>query len=232
MSERFFLPATPRDGRAVLDGDEARHLVRVLRGQVGDAVRVFDGRGGEWFARVTLVGRDRVELAIERSVEPRPAAGGARVTLAVALPKGERQKWLVEKLTELGVERLVPLVTSRGVAEATAAARTRLERGVIEACKQCGRTTLMEIAAPLSIGELAAATPGAVRLLADPAAAPARGWPAATGEIIAAVGPEGGFTSDEAAAAVQQGFVPVSLGPHILRVETAAVALASKLKAW
>lgn len=228
MSERFFLAAAPRDSRAILVGDEARHLARVLRAKVGDAVRVFDGSGLEWTARVVTIGRDEVTLDVGVPMPARPVPRHV-LTLAVALPKGDRQKWLVEKLTELAVDRLVPLVTARGVAEATESARGRLERGVIEACKQCGRNTLMEIAAPVTLEALADRHPDALRLIAHPDGRPldevVRG-PA--DEIVAAIGPEGGFTPDEIAAAERLGFERVSLGPHVLRIETAAIAIAAQ----
>jgi 16S rRNA (uracil1498-N3)-methyltransferase len=228
MSERFFLAAPPVGDRAVLAGDEARHLSRVLRGQPGDEVVVFADTGVEWPARIVRVARDEVELMLG-APRPEPPRAGPRITLAVALPKGERQKWLVEKLTELGVDRLVPLVTTRGVAEATAAARGRLERGVIEACKQCGRNRLMEIGPPQTIAALLAAAGRTV--LADPYAPPldAATLAADGREIVGLVGPEGGFTSDEIAAATQAGAIRVGLGPHVLRVETAAIALAARL---
>lgn len=231
MSERFFLAVPPADGRAVLEGDEARHCSRVLRAKVGDAICVFDGRGGEWQARIAAITRDAVALEIG---EPLPSAAppAVRLTLAVALPKGERQKWLVEKLTELGTDRLVPLTTARGVAEATDSARARLERGVIEACKQCGRNVLMEITTPTTLGGLAARHPAATLLIAHPGAAPLRDRSIATPgqviqEIVAAVGPEGGFAPEELDLAAAAGFRPVSLGPNILRIETAAILLAS-----
>lgn len=213
----------------MLRDDEARHCSRVLRAKVGDTIRVFDGQGSEWPASITAVGRDTVAVTLG---EPLPAESTAEVslTLAVALPKGERQKWLVEKLTELGTARLVPLVTERGVAEATASARERLKRGVLEACKQCGRNTLMEIAEPATLGELAARHPTAVRLIAHPGCGPftekslpTTGQPIA--EIVAAVGPEGGFTPEELEQAAAAGFQEVSLGTHILRIETAAIAI-------
>ena len=230
MSERFFLATAPRDGRALLAGDEARHLARVLRAKVGDEVRLFDGSGAEWPARVTRIGRDEVALDVG---PPLPATTAPRIalSLAVALPKGDRQKWMVEKLTELGTARLVPLVTARGVAEATESARARLERGVIEACKQCGRNTLMEIGAAASLAALSAALPpDSLRLIAHPDGAPLDTFlPATAREIVAAVGPEGGFDDEEIATAERSGFKRVSLGPHILRIETAAIALAAKL---
>lgn len=229
MSERFFLASPPEFSRAILADDEARHLVRVLRARVGDDVRVFDGKGREWLARVAVIDRDRVTLDLVADM-PAPPSRARPVTLAVALPKGERQKWLVEKLTELGVARLVPLVTDRGVAEATPAALERLRRGVVEACKQCGRNTLMEIEPPLTLTGLAGRFPHARRLIAHPAGGPLDvGHGAEAMEIVAAVGPEGGFTEAEIAEAERSGFGRVSLGPLILRIETAAIALAARV---
>lgn len=231
MSERFFLAEPPSAGRGRLVGDEARHLIRVMRCRVGDEVVVFDGRGTSWRARVASIGRDEAVLELGAAAEE-PVAQAAPVTLAVALPKGERQKWLVEKLTELGVARLVPLETERGVAEATAAARERLRRGVIEACKQCGRNTLMEIAEPRSVAEaLAERTHGTAAIIAHPGGGPLDPAIAAgdARHVLALVGPEGGFTDAEVAAAERAGAVKASLGPHILRIETAAIALAVRL---
>jgi 16S rRNA (uracil1498-N3)-methyltransferase len=227
MSERFFLATPPVDGRAELVGDEARHLARVLRAAIGDAVAVFDGRGSEWPARVTSIGRDRVVLEVGPPLAA--AAPPLPLTLAVALPKGDRQKWLVEKLTELGCARLVPLVTTRGVAEATPAAIERLGRAAIEACKQCGRTMLLEIAPPATLAAvLAARDPGALALVADPAGEALGPLLAGhAGTVLALVGPEGGFTAEELTAAEAAGCRRASLAPHILRVETAAIALAA-----
>jgi len=190
-------------------------------------VLLFDGSGCEFLARVTATRKQAVELEIAERREisrelPR------EVTLAVALPKGERQRWLVEKVTELGVTRLVPLITERGVAEPVAAALDRLKRAVIEAIKQCGRNRLMEIGAPASAHDWFASCRTEIRLVADP-----RGKPLSTinvesnAPITAAVGPEGGFTEPELRAAESHGWQLVSLGPAILRVETAAIALAA-----
>ena len=227
MSERFYVETTPTGGRAALAGDEARHLARVLRAKPGDTVTLFDGLGGAWTARVATLGRDRVELDVGDRLPPNPPPR-ASVTIAVALPKGDRQKWLVEKLAELGVESLLPLVTTRGVAEATEAARARLERGVIEACKQCGRDRLMTIRAPATLADaIAAAGAGTTILLADPAGTPLDEPPA--GAALVLVGPEGGFTPEEIEAATAAGARRVSLGRHILRIETAAIAAAARL---
>lgn len=230
MSERFHLSGVSSGGRAWLEGDEARHLARVLRARVGDEVTLFDGRGTSWSARVAAIDRDRVALDVGPPHPPAPPPS-VDLSVAVALPKGDRQKWLVEKLTELGVARLVPLVTARGVAEATASARTRLERVVIEACKQCRRDTLLEIAEPATVqGVVAAAAPDARLLLADPAGVPPDEVPLGeTARRIVLVGPEGGFTPEEKDLAISAGAMRVSLSRHVLRIETAAIAAAARL---
>jgi 16S rRNA (uracil1498-N3)-methyltransferase len=229
MSERFFLSTPPRDGRAVLAGDEARHLARVMRCTVGDEVVVFDGHGTSWQARVASIGRDEVGLEVGEAVTESRSTR-VPVTLAVALPKGERQKWLVEKLTELGVERLVPLATTRGVAEATPAAVERLTRGAIEACKQCGRDAVMTIAPPRSVAEIVRDTSsGATLVVADRDGLPVDAVVEEGRSVVALVGPEGGFTAEELATVEAAGGRRVSLGPHVLRVETAAIALAARL---
>ncbi len=230
MSERFLITAAPVDGHVELDGDEARHLVRVMRAQVGDDVVVFDGRGTHWPAQIIGIDRHQVRLEVGHPVSP-VAVPGPSLTLAVALPKGERQKWLVEKLTELGVDRLVPLVTERGVVQAKESALERLGRTVIEACKQCGRDLLMEITAPATIRELAAQAAEATLLVADP-----RGESVADSlrqlpqEVVVAVGPEGGLTATEMSAAKDLGFGPVALASNMLRVETAAIAAAALIR--
>jgi 16S rRNA (uracil1498-N3)-methyltransferase len=231
MSERFFLSAPPLSGRAILEGDEARHLARVLRCKVGDAVALFDGSGAAWPARVAVIARDRVTLDVDEPTHDAPRHA-PRLTLAVALPKGDRQKWLIEKLTELGVARLVPLDTLRGVAEATPGALERLRRGVIEACKQCGRNTLLEIGEPRSIAALLRERTGGDRVVvADPGGGPLHvdAFVADHGGVIGLIGPEGGFAAEELAACDAAGVARIGLGPHILRIETAAIALAARL---
>jgi 16S rRNA (uracil1498-N3)-methyltransferase len=227
LSERYFVPALIAGSRAELTGDEARHLAAVMRASAGDEVVLFDGSGAEFAARVVAIRKAAVELEIRQRREISRELPIA-VTLAVALPKGERQKWLIEKATELGVARLVPLVTQRGVAQCGDAALDRLRRGVVESSKQCGRNRLLEIAGPLLAAELfAAGQASQERLIADPSGEPLNQRAGVAGEIIAAIGPEGGFTPDELASARAAGWRAVSLGPRILRVETAAIALAS-----
>jgi len=227
MSERFFVTPPITGERATLVGDEARHLAAVMRASVGDEVALFDGSGAEFTGRISTIGKLAVELAI---IERREISRELpfQLTLAVALPKGDRQKWLVEKATELGVTRLVPLVTERGVAQPVESAIERLRRSVIEASKQCGRNVLLEIATPATAHEFFGSAPAAaIRIIADPSGGPLGAIAAQSQPIIASIGPEGGFTDSELAAARTAGWLVMSLGPRILRVETAAIAIAA-----
>ena len=241
MSERFFSSEPVTGERAVLDGPEAHHLLHVMRTTVGESVTLFDNSGAEFTAIVEKSGRSQVELrVIERHEIDRELP--LPLIMGVALPKGDRQKWLVEKLTELGVTALVPLTAERGVAQPAAAALDRLRRAVIEACKQCGRNRLMNIAepqicadwfSPRPAGWLESSDsepPATLRLLAHPGGTSLSKLDLTrTLPTELAIGPEGGFTDDEVASATAAGWQPVDLGPRILRVETAAVALAA---AW
>jgi len=226
MSDRFYSSQPIAGERVTLEGAEAHHLLHVLRVKPGQRVTLFDGSGAEWEAEVTGCGRNDVELRVgTRQILERELP--FVLVVGVSLPKGERQKWLVEKLTELGVTELVPLVAERGVAQPTDAALARLERSVVEASKQCGRNRLMRVAKPQTWGQwLAYALQR--RLIAHPGGTPLAaldlGQPQAT---HLAIGPEGGFTDAEASAALAAGWQSVELGPRILRVETAAAALAA-----
>jgi 16S rRNA (uracil1498-N3)-methyltransferase len=229
MSTRFFHSSPITADRVTLDGSEAHHLLHVGRATEGQGVTLVDGSGAEFAAVVEKLGRSTVELRVVERIEADRELTFA-LTSGVALPKGDRQKWLVEKLTEIGVATLVPLITERGVAQPTAGALDRLRRSVVEASKQCGRNRLMEIADPQSWGDWTAQASEARRLLAHP-----RGLPLSELNLTPpqstrlAIGPEGGFTDIEVAAAIEAGWQTVNLGPRILRVETAAIALAAAI---
>lgn len=234
MPDRYFVTPRIESDRAVLRDDEAHHLAHVMRAKPGDEIIVFDGGGSEWRARVARVGRAEIDLELlERRDRDRELS--IEVTLASALPKGDRQRWLVEKSVELGVRRLVPLMTERGVAQPVEKALARLRRTVVEASKQCGRNRLMEIAEPQAWPEFCAANSGddELRILADPAGNIE--LPALTERLradaqptslVLAVGPEGGWTDAERKCASSNDWQLVSLGSRILRVETAALLLA------
>ncbi len=229
MSQRFFVASPIHGDQAELTSTEAQHASKVMRCRVGDQVTLFDDSGAEFSAEITHIDRTKVRLQVgERRPVDRELP--VRLTLGVALPKGDRQRWLVEKGVELGVARLVPLITERGVAQPSAKALDRLRRAVVEASKQCGRNRLMQIAEPASVADYCRMVPReSCRFLASPGGRP---WPAelprGTGsEVAACIGPEGGLTAEEEAAAVGQAWTPVSLGQRILRIETAAIAVAA-----
>lgn len=229
MSERFFIEPPITSDHATLTGSEVHHLAGVMRAKVGDEISLFDGSGAEFTGRIELLKKDCCELAIlaRAEVSREPAIA---ITAGVALPKGDRQKWLVEKLTELGVTELVPLLTRRGVVQPGEQAAARLRRSVIEASKQCGRNRLLEISSPVECCEWFAATEASsIRLLADPggAALSTLQGPLLSKRVHFAVGPEGGFTPEEVAAAKSAGWQAVSLGRSILRIETAAIAVSA-----
>lgn len=225
MSERFYCPDPPQAGRYRLGPEESRHLARVCRLGVGDRVEIFDGRGFATAAEVVATSHDGVELiAREAPIVASPPA--IPLVLATAIPKGDRFDWLVEKATELGVERLIPIIAERSVVVPRGSKLDRLRRSVVEASKQCRRARLMEISEPWEWSEVLSGFPAAARFLADPLGAPFAGWPAirAGTPVVLAVGPEGGFTGPEVERAVGAGWLPIRLGYNILRVETAGLA--------
>ena len=226
MSHRFFLSQTPTEDTARLEGDEARHLARVMRAKTGDTVELFDGQGTSWTATVQAIQRNHVSLRLDQK-QSETISNKPIITLAVALPKGDRQKWLIEKITELGTDSLIPLTTTRSVAEPTAAAISRLQRGVIESCKQSGRNRLLEITQPQSLHNLLTTSSASLRILACPDGTPMQSiLLKPIDNILIAIGPEGGFTDEEIRTANASGFAQMSLCQNILRIETAAIAAA------
>jgi len=236
MSQRFFCESPIRGDEAVLDGQEAHHLLHVMRARAGDEVVLFDGSGVEFAATIEKTGRHEVALRVDerRDIDrelPFP------LELAVALPRGERQEWLVQKIVELGATRLIPWQTERSVALPNAKSLARLQRTVIEACKQCGRNRLMTIDEPVAFHDALRSLATDLRpcgWLAHPGtdsqslASAFETWNSlGIAPLRLGVGPEGGFSDAEASAAREHGWGQVSLGASILRTETAAIALAT-----
>lgn len=150
---RFFLDVFPAQGCVSLSKEDARHAQSVLRLKVGDSLQLFDGRGNQAEASIVRMSKSSVEVDVVASDSvsrelPR------KLELIVALPKGDRQKVLIDMLVQLGVDQLTPLHCERSVAQPTDNAVERLQRSVIETCKQCGRNQLMQVNAPTSIGQL------------------------------------------------------------------------------
>ena len=210
-------------------------MLGVVRIRIGEKVLLMDGAGVLAEARLEEARRGEAVLEVLSreivSVEP-----ARRLTLACAVPRGARMDALVEKCGELGVARLMPMVAARSVVDAMRRQENHLlrwRRIAIETAKQCGRTKLTEMTAVLSFEDaLRTAEPGAARMIAslEPDTVALADFAAGLGKeqpIQAFIGPEGDFAPEELQAAREAGCVPVSLGPRILRVETAAIALAA-----
>lgn len=235
MSNRFYTADPLGTGEYLLSGPEAHHLAAVRRFGPGDCVVLFNGDGNDYPAEVVSADRTRTLLAIHPPV-PADRELPFPLLIASALPKGDRADFLIEKLTELGVTRFVPLATTRAVVQPRDAKVEKFARAVIEASKQCGRARLMAVDLPTRWDEFAAKSDAlpAVRVLLHPPAPDRAGRSLAdlaaevrAGGAAFAVGPEGGFTDAEVAAAEAAGWARVGLGPRVLRVETAAVAVAA-----
>lgn len=220
---RLFVRTPLSEGAQVdLDAGQANYLGNVMRLGVGSELFVFDGHSGEWLARISDSAKKRMTLRVER--QSREAETIPDVWLAFAPVKRAQTDWLVEKATELGAARLLPVITQRTVAERVKL--ERLEAIAIEAAEQCGRTRLPEIAEPVSLKQMLVARDTQRRLyFADEGGGEAAVEAFAPGAAMVLTGPEGGFTDDERALVRgAPNAVPISLGPRILRAETAALA--------
>lgn len=249
---RFFLDEFPAQGCVSLSKEDARHAQSVLRLMVGDSLQLFDGRGNQAEASIVRMSRSSVEVDIVASDSvsrelPR------KLELIVALPKGDRQKVLVDMLVQLGVDQLTPLHCERSVAQPTDNAVERLQRSVIETCKQCGRNQLMQVNEPTSIAQLGeqkqdnsvdSAPIRTLNLFAHPygnhrpllellgnacvrqnSEPKLESNPPPNARVI--IGPEGGLSDVECEQLLTAGWTQASLGSSILRIETAAIMVAA-----
>ena len=234
MGQRYFISSPVDSDHITLSGSEAHHLIHVMRAEIGDQLILFDGSGSQFSAEIQQLKKNSAELLIcER--QPIDVELPAQLTVATALPKGDRQKWLVEKLVELGTSRLIPLASQRAVAKPVSQALARLERGVVESSKQCGRNRLMTIDSPLTVAELIEQnSPDTFCIVAHPQP-PTNGLSldeqlAAQPKtnLLLAIGPEGGWTPEEIEQFEAAQWQVVDLGPRVLRMETAAIALVAR----
>jgi len=242
MSNRFFVDRSVSRldaDEALLAGDEAHHFCKVMRGKVGAPIVLFDGTGPYSHGIVESIQKEGIHIRITGTFAD-DVESALRVTVAAALPKGDRQRFLIEKLAELGTARFVPVQMERSVARANDAVIERSRRYVIEAAKQCGRNVLMEITNevpinklndlftsetvskfvlhPVSLGNVGQTTPRQILSshLAD-----------IPGKVVVLAGPEGSFTDKEVDSVLQDGFLPLDLGKRIFRTETACIAAAA-----
>jgi 16S rRNA (uracil1498-N3)-methyltransferase len=211
------------DGASVkLDAAQANYLGNVMRLSEGGQVLLFDGVSGEWLARIAESGKKRMTLLVDRRTREAEAVPDA--WLAFAPVKRTETDWLVEKATELGAARLLPVITQRTIVDRVKL--ERLEAIAIEAAEQCGRTRLPEIAEPVKLDALLKSRDAARTLyFADENGGEAVSSAFRPGRALLLTGPEGGFTDEERAAIrAASGSIAISLGPRILRAETAALA--------
>ncbi len=233
---RVFIDAPLETGtRVTLEGNAASHITRVLRLRVGAALTLFNGRGGEYSAGIDKAhgGSVTVAIGVAHAIE---RESPLELTLAQGVSRGERMDLVVQKATELGVTRLVPLLTERSVVQLDAQhAQRKLNhwRAVaVGACEQCGRNRLPEISAPVPLREHLR-TDGAadLRVMFAPEAQRRIGEVArAAGKVSVLVGPEGGLSDEEQQAAMAAGFTAVLAGPRVLRTETAAIVALTLLQ--
>jgi 16S rRNA (uracil1498-N3)-methyltransferase len=242
MVPRVYVPSLTPGGRAVaLPADEADHLRRVLRMVPGSAVRVFDGLGHEYEARVAEVGRAAVSVDVGDAVAPAPECA-VRIVLAQAVLKGDRIDDVIRDAVMMGVAAVQPMLTRRTDVPASAFRRggrvERWQRIAVASAKQCGRAVVPRIEPPRSLADSLAAHPcDATLILLEPSAAPGgpvgAGLHGAPGSAMLLIGPEGGWAPEEVARALAAGSLPVSLGPRTLRADAAPlVALGVLLHEW
>ena len=235
MSDLYYIApddhASLNDGIAVLTDAEARHLTRVMRKKVGDEADLFDGSGKEYRARIESIARDRVELTVLETREDDREPDLA-LTAIMALPKGDRQKWAIEKLTELGVRRFIPLDAELpGLVEILGAKLAGKSDGAAT-CSELGATIAERYAETKLFDEI---TPNSdvLRVVAHPISDGFFGQTSFTqlihkrraipDAVLLLIGPVGGFADAEVQNAVDQGWAPLDLGKQVYRVETAAI---------
>jgi 16S rRNA (uracil1498-N3)-methyltransferase len=235
MVPRFHLDAPLRAGGVcTLSEEAAHHAVHVLRLREGDDVTLFNGRGGEFAARISSMQRLRISIDLlqHRAIE---RESPLRITLVQGVSAGERMDSTVRKAVELGVAEVQPVLAARSVArpkgDRAENRRSHWQKIVISACEQCGRNRVPEVQPLVSLDDYQPGN-GTTKILLSPASQlPLSKLSPAENRIVLAAGPEAGFTEEEEARLVEAGFVPASLGPRVLRTETAAVAALAALNA-
>jgi 16S rRNA (uracil1498-N3)-methyltransferase len=236
MVPRFYVDAPLRaGGNCVLPEEAAHHALRVMRLDAGDALTLFNGRGGEYAARLAAVERKRLSIDVleHRAVE---RESPLRLKLLQGVSSAERMDFTVRKAVELGVAEIQPLLAARSVArpkaERAESRRAHWQKVVISACEQCGRNRIPEVQPVVPLETCLRDLKGeGVKILLSPRSQLSLSRVPESQSYALAVGPEAGFDADEEAAFAAAGFVPVKLGPRVLRTETAALAALAALSA-
>lgn len=229
---RFFSKNLPSGRKVSIEGEEVRHM-HVLRLKKGDQICLFDGKGKELKGKIEAIEPKKVEIKVVAREKVR--INSISMDLAIAVPKGKRFDWLIQKATELGIVRIIPLITQRSVVKPEKSAKSeRWSKIGIEAAKQSKRSTIPEITKAIKFEDFVNFTNEYdLKLIALPTAKqglkevlrkrkPKR--------IVCLIGPEGGFIDEEIEKAKQNNFIEVTLGKEILRVETAGIAMLSMIK--
>lgn len=225
MTRRRWIADEVSDTRAALTGEHAAHLARVLRARVGQEFDITTPNGVRC-GRIVSVSERRVEFELGEEL---PVASMAAITVALSIFKFDRMEWAIEKCTELGVARIVPVIAQRTESHLAAAASKRSERWqrlALQASEQSRRVRPPEIAQPIKLND-AVALPGTVRIVLSETGQNAMlrdVAPSGGSELVLAIGPEGGWTEAELKLFRDGGWISASLGPTILRAETAAIA--------
>lgn len=225
MTRRRFIADEVSENRAALIGDHAAHLARVLRARVGQEFDITTPTGVR-NARITSITNDRVEFELGEEI---PAAKSANITLALSIFKFDRMEWAIEKCTELGVARIIPVIAHRTEAHLAAAAakrRERWQRLALQASEQSRRKAPPEISEPIKLKETLA-LPASTRIVlseTETSTLLRDVIPNDALDLLLAIGPEGGWTEAEQQQFHDAGWTSASLGPTILRAETAAIA--------
>ncbi len=232
---RAYLPPAAWTETPHLAGSEAKHLAQVLRVQEGQIIEVFDGEGNRASAKIVRVSKSQIDLVLEVAESDTEAT--PRIILAQSVPKGRNMDLIIQKSVELGVAEIHPLITQNSVSTPAEEKVEKWQRIALEACKQCGQDTVPLISPPIAIEKyleayhrsdlnlIASLTPGAQKLPLvlddDP--------PPRSATLL--IGPEGDFSPRETSSAIKAGFIPVTLGPLVLRVETASIFSISAIRA-
>lgn len=231
---RSYLPPSDWTETPFLSGDEAKHLAQVLRIQPEQWITVFDGLGNYAEAKVISVSKQRVDLMLdlaESKETPLP-----EITLAQAIPKGKNMDWIVQKAVELGVSRIQPLVTRHTIVSPGEEKAEKWRRTALEACKQCAQFTIPVIGEPLAFSDwIASPDESELKVIASLAEDPRNFRETLSahpdlGSITILIGPEGDFSPEEMDIALAAGFIPVTLGDLVLRVETATMFCLSAVR--